>query len=66
MIYSLIASPLYLIAALIWQTVLSGDMRFQGQGGLGLVFLMIVGLVCTIIRLLFAPIILVALTNRDI
>jgi hypothetical protein len=52
-----IASPLYLITALVWIVIFSGDLRFQGQGVIGLAVFLCLGVGFTLLRLLLGLII---------
>jgi hypothetical protein len=53
-------APLYFVAAVMWTAFYSLDMRFQGQGVLGLFMLMFLGMGFTCFRLLIGAILFVA------
>lgn len=59
-----IASPLYLISALVWIFIFSQDLRFQGQGVLGLAIFLGLGVGFTLLRLLLGLIISINSKHR--
>jgi hypothetical protein len=59
-----IASPLYLISALVWIVIFSGDPRFQGQGVIGLAVFLGLGVGFTLLRLLLGLIISISSKHR--
>jgi hypothetical protein len=59
-----IASPLYLITALVWIFIFSQDLRFQGQGVIGLFVFLGLGIVFTFLRLLLGVILFISLKRR--
>jgi hypothetical protein len=59
-----IASPLYLIAALVWTSIFGRDPRFQGQGIIGLAIFLGLGIVFTLLRLLLGLILSISLKHR--
>jgi hypothetical protein len=59
-----IASPLYLIAALVWISIFSRDPRFQGQGVIGLAVFLGLGMVFTFLRLLLGVVLSISLKRR--
>lgn len=64
-VMALLPALLYLIAALVWVVILGrGDVRFQGQGVIGLYFLLGLGLVFTFLRLLLGVILFISFRRR--
>jgi len=59
-----IASPLYLIASLVWILIFSQDPRFQGQGVLGLIVFLGLGMAFTFLRLLLGLILSMSLRRQ--
>lgn len=58
-------APLYLIASLVWMLILGiGDPRFQGQGVLGLIVFLSLGIVFTILRLFLGLILFLSWRHR--
>jgi hypothetical protein len=59
-----IASPLSLISALVWIVIFSRDLRFQGQGVIGLAVFLGLGVGFTLVRLLLGLIISISSKHR--
>lgn len=58
--------PLYFINALSWAIILSAsDSRFRGQGALGLILMVSIGIAFSIFRLLLGLILLIIKNNRN-
>ena len=57
--------PLYFINAYIWTIILSAsDSRFRGQGALGLIVIMYIGIAFCILRLVVGLMLLIIKNNK--
>lgn len=59
-----VAAPSYLITAFFTAMIYSADSRFQGQGVIGLILFLGIGIACTFIRLLLGVFLFMMLQRR--
>ncbi|WP_261892394.1 hypothetical protein [Acaryochloris marina] len=59
-----VSAPSYLIAAFFTAMIFSTDSRFQGQGVIGLILFIGIGITCTFIRLLLGVFLFMMLQRR--